>query len=64
MPLLDIPPRVEINVTEGGPALAPTFSKTLFSNHGQSFDWIFYGNPMGMICGQAAQSPRANVTIA
>jgi hypothetical protein len=23
MPLLDIPPRVEINVTEGGPALAP-----------------------------------------
>jgi len=30
-----------------------------FSDHGQSLDWVFDGNPLGMICSGARQSLRA-----
>src|SRR5262249_21076443 len=31
---------------------------TFLGQHGQSLDWVFDGNPGGMICGAAARSPR------
>ncbi|MET4601091.1 hypothetical protein ABIB90_000542 [Bradyrhizobium sp. JR4.1] len=30
-----------------------------FRSHGQNLDWIHDGNPVGMICGLAKESPRA-----
>jgi hypothetical protein len=37
-------------------------ANAFFSNHGQSFDRIFYGNPLSMICEAAGHSPRAQRT--
>jgi hypothetical protein len=31
---------------------------TFFSDHNQSLDWVFRGDPRGMICGVAAVSAR------
>jgi hypothetical protein len=33
-------------------------------NHGQPLDWVFDGNPSGMICGLAKRSDRATMIAA
>jgi hypothetical protein len=33
---------------------------SFFKEHGQSLDWILVGDPRGMICQLAAQSPSRN----